>query len=588
MIACDPGAWPRAAGCAYGQSVLDTASLAAESPTPKLSSALVDAYFERGDRTAYEAPSRTRRVWIACLTASFLMRSDEASLIRLNGLLRDVCSERSWVYPAHYHHQDASLREPPGEHNTYIDLNSAMTATLLAQVSRLLCGSLDAETRGRVRDECLRRIVRTYREGPPMHWQSSIHNWNPVCHAGVAAAVVEFEPKPAEAEATLDAVTERAVLYLDGFAPDGGCLEGIGYLNYGLSHYCLLASTMESASRDPGLLLQAERLGAIAGDFAVHELSPGRYANFGDAHERVPVSPFLIDYLHRHDIPVAPTPPPSQVDEYQSDLILADLSSLAAGSADGNDDSHTAPRSDSVRPESGRYVLRPETATGGQLSVAVKGGHNGEPHNHNDLGAFIVHYRGESLLCDLGKDSYTRAHFGPERHDILSCSSRGHSVPAIGGKPLGSGTGFRCTSRYANDGDGRRVSLDLTRAYPATAGIRRLGRTVRTAASGRALADVLVVEVDDELLLSEAADVQEVFWSWSPCEVAGMKVVIRSELTTASLESPECWDSVRAEPIEKAVTGAEREKAYRIVFERRACSILHASFRLTLQDEEAR
>lgn len=46
-------------------------------------------------------------------------------------------------------------------------------------------------------------------------------------------------------------------------------------------------------------------------------------------------------------------------------------------------------------------------ADGPAVGVAAKGGHNGESHNHNDLGTFVLEAEGEEPLADLGAGEYT-------------------------------------------------------------------------------------------------------------------------------------------------------------------------------------
>jgi len=54
-------------------------------------------------------------------------------------------------------------------------------------------------------------------------------------------------------------------------------------------------------------------------------------------------------------------------------------------------------------------------------------------HNQNDVGNFIVHVNGESVIPDVGRGRYTKAYFGPERYQHFVNSSRGHSVPIVNG-----------------------------------------------------------------------------------------------------------------------------------------------------------
>jgi len=110
-------------------------------------------------------------------------------------------------------------------------------------------------------------------------------------------------------------------------------------------------------------------------------------------------------------------------------------------------------------------------------ALATKGGHNDEPHNHNDLGSFIVHAGGENIFCDLGAGMYTQSYFAPGREQILNISSAGHSLPQINGCEQYSGRAAAAIVELVQTGDHEvKFGLDLTAAYPAAAGLKRMNR----------------------------------------------------------------------------------------------------------------
>jgi hypothetical protein len=97
------------------------------------------------------------------------------------------------------------------------------------------------------------------------------------------------------------------------------------------------------------------------------------------------------------------------------------------------------------------------------VGFAVKGGNNGEPHNHNDIGSFLYLAGGEQLLCDLGAGEYTSAYFGPDRYHILCNSSEGHSVPIMKGTLQKDGAEHKA-GFFAADGHGR-TTIEFSEAY---------------------------------------------------------------------------------------------------------------------------
>ena len=70
---------------------------------------------------------------------------------------------------------------------------------------------------------------------------------------------------------------------------------------------------------------------------------------------------------------------------------------------------------------------------GEKYNFACKAGYNAEPHNHNDIGSFMISQNGKVTFTDLGKAEYTRQYFSGERYKQLVCSSLGHSVPILNG-----------------------------------------------------------------------------------------------------------------------------------------------------------
>jgi hypothetical protein len=123
-------------------------------------------------------------------------------------------------------------------------------------------------------------------------------------------------------------------------------------------------------------------------------------------------------------------------------------------------------------------ISRDDPADPDTLVLAIKGGHNAEMHNQNDVGSFVVHTGGESLLADVGKGKYTRQYFGPERYTYLVNNSLGHSVPVVAGldQPTGEASHAEVIAQTTS-GSGDWLVLDMKKAYPPEAGLATLERT---------------------------------------------------------------------------------------------------------------
>ena len=124
------------------------------------------------------------------------------------------------------------------------------------------------------------------------------------------------------------------------------------------------------------------------------------------------------------------------------------------------------------------------------LTLAVKGGHNGEHHNHNDVG--IVR-RGARTACRCsstpGRPTYTAQTFGPDRYAIWTMQSAWHNVPVIRGREQLPGAAYAARDVAVEIGDDGVVAEPRPR--------RRLRRRDRRGAAPRRLDRGGRVTIDD-------------------------------------------------------------------------------------------
>ena len=182
---------------------------------------------------------------------------------------------------------------------------------------------------------------------------------------------------------------------------------------------------------------------------------------------------------------------------------LADFETTDSASGKGNLIGmliHSGPNSASAHPVSagkeyyeirswfehgGVLNCRPLPGTENRMAVSFKGGHNAEPHNHNDLGTFVVAVGEETLILDPGKEVYTARTFSKARYDSKLLNSYGHPVPVVAGQLQQSGAAAKAVlvaKQFTDQAD--TYELDLHSAYPVPT-LRTLTRAFRYSRAGK-------------------------------------------------------------------------------------------------------
>ncbi|MBN2469951.1 MAG: heparinase II/III family protein, partial [Anaerolineae bacterium] len=442
----------------------DEAARASSTPLAPLSFSLFHLFETTGDRAAYERAYFDRRRRLLGLALTTIIDETDAYLPALHDLLWAICNEYTWALPAHLPvgiEAVQACRLPPEQ---VVDLFAAHTAHMLAETSALLGEHLDPWLHYRIRSEMERRIfLPVFHDPRPFKWESDATNWTAVCGGCVGMAALILEEDRERLAGMIDRVLRAMACFLEGFGADGGCAEGIAYWVYGIGFFTYFAAMLRDYTAGELDLFQSEHVRAIAAFPHAVSLGNGRFINYSDAPEQVVIHPGVGSFMG--GILGQPLPdllPPGFHSDHihrwghvTRDLLWTDVAAL-----------HQPAAGQSFFLPDLAWVIDRRAVEGGTLAFSAKGGHNDEPHNHNDLGHFILHLGGESLLADLGAGVYTRQYFSAERYDCLHTGSQGHSVPVINGQPQRAGAAYRAVVRhYQPRPDGVDFTLDLTGAY---------------------------------------------------------------------------------------------------------------------------
>jgi Heparinase II/III-like protein len=475
--------------------VLGQAARILAQPWPVLTASGYARFFADGDRQAYERPyfARRSRLGSAVLTAALAGPTAERLSEVTDGIWL-LCEETSWCVPAaelNARRDGASLPDPA---RPVVDLFAAETAALLAYADLLAGDLIEPVVRRRLRDEVRVRVLGPYRDSDHWWWfglrKKDLNNWTPWIHANLLAASLLLDDQPRDVVVTAERAVGALDRYLDAVPDDGGCDEGIGYW-----------------WRAGGSLLEGLEIlaGACGDDYGVFEIGKIR------AIARYPVTAHIADRWHVNFADGAPKPnatTPHVLYRYgrrigdqevtqharalrgghaATDLIAGANGSIARVLSAMFDTSweQEPPRpfpmpAQAWLPVTGVLMARSQAGRSAGLFLAAKAGHNGEGHNHNDVGSFIVAVDGQPMLIDVGVGVYRRQTFGNERFEIWTMQSSWHSVPEVNGVGQAAGRAYAARRVQALlSPRAAELSMDLAGAYPPEAGIRSWRRTVR-------------------------------------------------------------------------------------------------------------
>ncbi|TYP73070.1 hypothetical protein [Paenibacillus methanolicus] len=459
------------------QELLEEGSRLADRPIPELTQELYGLFEATGNRLAYEGVYFERRRRLTTFALLHLLFPGEPPYARrLEETIESILAETTWCLPAHM--KDESV-------DRGIDLFAAETGFALGEIAALIGERLPRELTDAMKAQVNRRLFVPYLTLGPYHWETAEHNWAAVCAGSIGAAALLIEPDAARRAAMCAKAVGAMNHYLSGFGEDGACLEGPGYWNYGFGYYVYFADLLRRATGGRADLFEDGKVRRIALFQQQCYLAGNRPANFSDAMPRVNVHLGLSDYLAAlHE--ETEHPPLAVRAAFLDDHCARFAPALrnviwfrpeARRGADWQPGSWYLPDA--------QWMISRRAADAGTFGFAAKGGTNDEPHNHNDVGHFILLADDDpAFAADLGCGEYTAQYFGADRYAYDCTGAHGHSLPMIDGRGQASGAASHAIVLEASTSELEdRFVLELAACYPAS-GLVSLQRSFDWVKSG--------------------------------------------------------------------------------------------------------
>lgn len=454
-------------------------------PWPQPLASQYARFFRDGDRTVYEAhvAARHARLTRATLAALLDPRPEHVDEV-VDGVLL-LCEQSTWCWAAHDDTFDRFGRITPTVTEPYLDLGAGEVAAQLAWIDHLLGPVLDERAPGvrwRVRQEAQTRVLRPFTDRRDWWWLGVDHpimNWSPWIQGNVLAAGLALEDDPDRRRAVAELVADGIAAYWDSLPADGGVDEGYHYWWQGAARALEAQDLLGFAGIEPGQEALDRIRATVAFPHSMH-LGGDWYVNVADGAAR-PLATWPWNVVHAWALRVGDGDAARHAASYRGlpGGLFDERSSLPRAvrmlsDQAWSDASAGAPPlvANTVFPATGVAVARSHAGTARGLAVSVKGGHNGESHNHVDVGSVIVALDGTPVVVDAGKPTYRAGTFGPDRYAQWVVRGDWHNVPRVRGVEQAPGERFGARAfEVAAAGGGSpagtwRARLDLGGAYP--------------------------------------------------------------------------------------------------------------------------
>lgn len=468
--------------------ILKNAEQLLEKDIPLLPASLYREFAVNGNRSNYETLFFLRRDMAATFAVAEAYENKGRFTEKLMDVVWAIMEESTWLLPAHLycspHYQDSSLGPVFGDNSLHgLALFAATTCGTLATVYLLCKDKLDAidpiiskKIEYSLNERGIKNFLQT-----EFWWGGSLgsktNNWCPWILSNVllTASVIEKDTYVREK------VVTKAMYYLDNFLscyePDGGCDEGPAYWGAAGASLFDCLELIEDMSGGKISIYDSELVKNIGDYIYKVNISGNRYVNFADCAPKT-------------------SPNAGMLKRFGTKTNSTFLVSFGKKQAKYGDHCFTASHMYrslkwlntpyvteepcpmplySVLPDLGVITAREHEDSEKGMFLAAKAGNNGEMHNHNDCGNFMVYYNGNPVIIDTGVGRYTKQTFSPDRYKLWFMQSGYHNLPSFDGIDQNNGAAFTSSEKIFNENE-RSISCELKYAYPSSACIESYKR----------------------------------------------------------------------------------------------------------------
>ncbi|MGH2644170.1 MAG: heparinase II/III domain-containing protein, partial [Chitinophagaceae bacterium] len=397
--------------------------------------------------------------------------------------------ESTWALPAHLSLQKKYTALPnPGEN--IVDLGDGMTTALISWTYFLLKDQLAKVTpvlNERIRYELERRVINPYLQRNNFWWMGfhgqRVNNWNPWVNQNVLLTTLITEEDKDKLDSTVYKTMRSVDHFINQYPSDGGCDEGPAYWSHAGGELITYLELLRTSTQGKINLTDRPLICNICKYIYKMNIDKNSFVDFADAHPYLtPSIPSVFEFGEAcgDDTMKQFAAYFAKQDGDAANEFLRDKNNLQSFI----DYLRIYPELKNVQPQEPLMKLawfpdlqvltvRSKAGSAEGLFMAAKGGTNGESHNHNDVGNFIIYVNGQPEIIDIGVGTYTRETFSKDRYKIFTMQSAWHNLPTVNGIMQHEGLKYRATDvHFSESKDEARLSMNIAGTYPKEAGVK--------------------------------------------------------------------------------------------------------------------
>ena len=447
---------------------------------PALPATLFMEFVQNGNRANFEALYFQRRKQFSELVFAECLEY-KGNFIKdiINGFWV-ILEETSWCLPAHHHKQ---IGDPlPDTKENIADLFACQTAMILGEAYYLLKDKLFEISPNlcyRIKNEIKTRVLNVFAITHKTNfWEDGHNNWSIWCASNVLGSAIYTIDDAEELAPLVHKLLKVFDNYFDKYSNDGGCDEGPNY--WGVSPGIMTVYLELLLVRTNGAIniYDNPKIKRMANFIVDAHISKEYFINFADAGIRATPPRGLAYRLGERtqniDMQILVTQSALNWDQTRSLSeipIIADIYTTML-----RDFFWFEPKNKEIKLQKNLVTWYPHTEIlfcrdhknpDQGLFFAMKAGHNGENHNHNDVGHFIIYSNGRPAIIDVGVETYCKDTFNSKRYTLPYMRSSSHNIAVVNGTEQINGKQYKANNvKHIATDNLSTLEMNLESLYP--------------------------------------------------------------------------------------------------------------------------